>query len=261
LNWTPEPNQLVYAFFARGYKAGGVSTSGPNFNPEHLNDFELGWKGTTFNGHLQSDIDGFYMTYQDMQESVYNPANGGTQLVNLSSASKIYGLEASERGRFGQFGINASLAYLHSSLGALTAVDNGELPASATGLGQCVGGAVPPSCFNYAPYTLSLSGEPNNLSPKFSGNVMLSYTVASVTPEVTYEYTSTQYASVFQQNDYYEMGAHGQLGANVTYASGPWTLEAYGTNLTNKIYEVGNSGNAVFYGNPRQYGLRFNRSF
>jgi outer membrane receptor protein involved in Fe transport len=38
-----------------------------------------------------------------------------------------------------------------------------------------------------------------------------------------------------------------------------WTAEAYGNNLTDKIYSTGeglNSGNYYFYGAPRQYGLR-----
>jgi len=265
LNWTPRAGQLLYVFYARGYKAGGVSTSGPNFGPEHVDDYELGWKGTMLDGHLVTDIDGFYMNYLDMQESVYNIGSAGTQLINLVGGSKIDGIEASLTGKFGRFGIDAGAAFLHSVLGTFRAVDNGELPSSSTGLIQCVGGAVPPSCFDYGPYTVTLSGEPNNLSPKYSGSLDLNYDVAIgdkvVTPQVTYQYTAQQYSSLFQQNDYYLMRAHGQLGANVTYVGGPWTLAAYGTNLGNKVYEVGNNGTAVFYANPRQFGLRFSRSY
>jgi iron complex outermembrane receptor protein len=35
-----------------------------------------------------------------------------------------------------------------------------------------------------------------------------------------------------------------------------WTLEAYGTNLTNKTYVSGIAGNNEFFGAPRRYGIR-----
>jgi iron complex outermembrane receptor protein len=265
LNWTPAAGQLFYAFVARGYKSGGVSTSGPNFGPEHVNDYELGWKGTVLSGHLQADIGGFYMNYTDMQESVFNPASAGTQLINIPGGSTIDGVEASLQARAGRFGANVAFAYTHSALGTLRLVDSGYIPATAAGLPQCEGGAAPPSCFDYSPFYVTVSGEPNNLSPKFSGSAGLNYNFALgedvLTPELDLQYVGAQYASLFQQNDYYLMRAHGVIGASLTYDSGPWTVAAYGKNLTNKIYEVGNNGNLVFYGDPRQYGLRFSRSF
>jgi iron complex outermembrane receptor protein len=265
VNFTPRPGQYFYAFYARGYKSGGVSTSGPNFGPEHVDDYELGWKGTLLGGHLQTDVGGFYMNYSNMQESVLNPLVGTTELVNVTSPSKISGIEASMQSRLGQFGFNVDLSYLHSAMGSLTAVDSGLLPASANGLGQCLNGATPPACFDYTPYYVTLSGEPNNLSPEWTGNVSLNYNIAMgegvLTPELIYEYTSRQYASIFQENDYYLMRSHGELGANLTYVNGPWTVQAFGQNLGNTIYEEGNHGTLVYYGNPRQFGVRVQRTF
>jgi iron complex outermembrane receptor protein len=54
--------------------------------------------------------------------------------------------------------------------------------------------------------------------------------------------------------------AHGLLAALLTLRlHGNWTVEAYGSNLTNRLYRSGeglNNGNYYFYGAPRRYGIR-----
>ena len=44
VNWTPTDNQFIYAFYARGYKSGGIN-NGLAFLPENVDDVEIGWKG------------------------------------------------------------------------------------------------------------------------------------------------------------------------------------------------------------------------
>ena len=64
LNWTPAPGQNFYVFYARGYKSGGTnsgSTDHPLFNPEHVNDYEAGWKGRLFNGHMLTQVGAYYV--------------------------------------------------------------------------------------------------------------------------------------------------------------------------------------------------------
>jgi len=60
--------------------------------------------------------------------------------------------------------------------------------------------------------------------------------------------------------------AHGLLAALLTWRmpGTRWTVEAYGSNLTNRVYRTGealNSGNFYFYGAPRQYGVRATYQF
>lgn len=61
------------------------------------------------------------------------------------------------------------------------------------------------------------------------------------------------------------MPAHGLLSGLLTLEVGEhWSAEAYGTNLTDKVYRVGqggNNGNYWFYGAPRQYGVRMRYAF
>lgn len=279
VNWTPTQGELVYAFVARGYKAGGLSTGGnsptniPTAGPEKATDFEVGWKGSLLDHRLLTDVDAFYMNYQDEQQQVYNPTNASTQLVNLGSASKIYGVEVEFDGKFGPVIADLGGGYTHSALGSLTAIDSGYLPASATGAKQCLAGQVPPACFDYTVtgptgrgYYVSVSGEQNVLSPKYMVNATLGYDFRigngkSLTAEVTEAYVASQFDSIFQQDNFYYMPAYQLFGANLTYTVGPWQVEAYGKNIFNKVYEVGNNGSYVFYGNPRQYGVRAQRTW
>jgi outer membrane receptor protein involved in Fe transport len=74
LNYTPTPGRFFCAFAVRGYKSGGIDGPGDNFKPEHVTDYELGWKGQIADGHIQTQLGGFYNDYQGMQESVTRAA-------------------------------------------------------------------------------------------------------------------------------------------------------------------------------------------
>jgi outer membrane receptor protein involved in Fe transport len=96
LNWTPKVSwsdqTMVYAFYSRGYKAGGANPPGIAFNteplfeggpslitpiasyastfkPEFVNAFELGSKNTLLDGILTLNADGFFYDYKNYQLS------------------------------------------------------------------------------------------------------------------------------------------------------------------------------------------------
>jgi iron complex outermembrane receptor protein len=269
LNYTPLPGQFFYLFAARGYKAGGVNGGTENFQPEHVNDYETGWKGTFFNDHLRTQLGGFLMNYFNEQQQLISPATGANDnVVNLGS-SKIQGIELSAQARFGQFDADFSAAYTDSKLGAVTAVQTDKLPdQGAVNLGpQCPAGVVAPTCFNYAPYETSLSGEQNPYSPKVTYNAGIDYGIPAgsgiVRPRLNFSHTDKQYASIFQSDTFFLMGPRNLLGATLNYEQGPWLAQLYGTNLTNEVYISGLNGlgNLEYYGDPRQFGFRFRRTF
>ena len=270
VNWKPNADQFFYAFFARGYRAGGVSTVGTTFVHENLNDYELGWKSRMFDGHVQAQVDGFYMDLQRMQQQIFSTTGAGTYIANLSGPTTIKGIEVSAQARFGQLSADFGLGYVKSKLGSLTQVAAYQLPALVqTGVPQCIGnaGTAPPPtpCFDFNPYLVSQTGQQNPLSPELSGTADLNYSFrvgqdGTLTPKVTYSYVSKQYVSLFQIG-YNEIPAHTLVGATLTYEAGPWQSELYVQNLTNEVYLVGNGGNSVFYGAPRQYGIRVKRDF
>jgi iron complex outermembrane recepter protein len=278
LSWTPLPGQNFYAFYARGYKAGGnnqTSTDHPTFQPEHVNDYEAGWKGRIFDGHTLTQIGGYYVDYQNMQYSIFdadenNDTTVGDVVENLAP-SKIYGIEVAAQSRFGGLGVNLGLDYNHSALGAITAVPDYQLPANFNtpiGHPQCLpgatyGGAV--SCFNYAPYLENVSGEENPFSPEITGSIGLDYRfqVAGgvIDPGVTYSHTDRQWDSIFQDSRYNLMPARNLWNANVNWLMGNWVFKVYGTNLTNETYIIAGGNPIIYYGAPRQEGIQVTYHF
>lgn len=275
LNWTPLPGQYFYAFFARGYKAGGVVVSNAphplTFRPEHVNDYEVGWKGTLLDGHLQTQLGGYWMDYRDMQYPLFDINTAAGLNVENLAASTIKGIEFSMQARVGGLGVNLGLAYNKSSLGAVTGLPNYRLPPgfnTPVAHVQCGSPSqtVNSPCFNYLPYEETVSGEQNPFSPELTANVSVDYRVplgpGSLDPRVTYSYTGKQWVSIYQDSPFNLLGARRLVGANLDYEVGPWTVDAYGTNLTNQVYLSGTNGTAnVYYGAPRQFGLRVMRTF
>ncbi|HLK71355.1 MAG TPA: TonB-dependent receptor, partial [Steroidobacteraceae bacterium] len=271
LNWTPVPGQNFYVFYARGYKSGGTnsgSTDHPVFNPEHVNDFELGWKGRLANGRMLTQVGGYYYNYQNMQYSLFDPQeNGdtttGTYVANLA-ASTIYGIEVSEQARFAGLGVNLGFSYNHSALGAVTTLPNYALPGgfgSPTTLPQCLAGhsyAPGTNCFDYTPYLVNVSGEENPFAPKVTGNISVDYMFhvgnGTIDPRVTFSHTDAQYDSIFEV-PYNLMQARNLLDASIDWVVGRWDTQVFGTNLGNQTYIIA-GGDPLYYGPPRQLGLQ-----
>ncbi len=270
LNWNPVQGQFFYLFYARGYTPGNyiAGTKAP-YSPEHTSDYELGWKTTQLDGHLQGSLGGYWTIYQGMQQTVYDISTGTSGTGNLGT-SELRGIETAWNLREGSWGANLQAAYEKSSLGAITTVATYALPPSAANSPNCTGpghtlGSGQSTCFNYAPYLVNLSGEPNPFAPKFSGGVTVDYRFplwgGTLDPKVQFTYTSKMYGSIFDI-PYYEMDTRHLLNAYLTYDNGHWESEAYITNATNQVYISGNFGGSdVYYGNPMQVGLRFRRDF
>lgn len=102
LDWSPDfgfsEDTLIYGFYSRGYKGGGInppqpaenpSAFGATFDPEFVDAWEIGTKNTLANGALQLNATGFMYDYTGYQIS---------QIVNRTSANfnvdaEIKGLE------------------------------------------------------------------------------------------------------------------------------------------------------------------------
>jgi len=265
LNYTPLPGQFFYAFVARGYKSGGVNAGSPiNFDPEHVTDYELGWKGKLLGGHIETQVGGYYNSYQDLQQPITLQATGGGGVTNVGQ-STIKGIEASMQAHVG--GLNASLGfdYNDTALGPVALIATYRLPGgSGNNIPQCVG-ANTVACFNYNPYIVNLDGGANPFSPKVTLDAELDYGIpvgnATLRPRATYSHVDKQYASLFQTDNYFLMDTRNLYGASLSYEAGPWNVQAFGTNLTNQTYVSAYNGNFEYYGNPRQYGLQINRKF
>lgn len=270
LNWTANDDNFLYAFAAKGYKAGGFDTGfvPVQFNPEVVWDYEIGWKSYFFDRHIRTQIGGFWNDYQDLQVSVIHPASGLLSLDNIGK-STIKGVEAQIEGQFGGLRVDAGGAYVNSTLGAISLVNARLVPGGGAGtpLPQCGPGIpAPPACFDYAPVTVSVNGRPNPYSPEWTFNAGVEYEFdlgggASLTPRVNYSYVGSQWTTLIQAPATDLLASYGLWNASLTYNNGDWRVQGYVTNLANKTYVNGQFGNNQFYGSPRQFGARVSRSF
>ncbi|MBY9065491.1 TonB-dependent receptor [Hyphomonas sp. WL0036] len=133
LDWRPDlgftDDTLIYGFYSRGYKGGGINppqpADNPNafnqfFDPEFINSYEIGTKNTLANGSLQLNATGFYYDYQGYQI---------TQIINRTSVnfnidSKIKGLEIeSIWNPVSTLVLNTNIGLLDSEIGDVYSID------------------------------------------------------------------------------------------------------------------------------------------
>jgi iron complex outermembrane receptor protein len=91
IEWTPNDDTLVYARYNRGYKAfafnAGFISANTEAAPEHVNDYEIGYKGT-FGRNFTLDANAFYYDYSNDQVPIGVP-NGSvtlTEFINIPKA-------------------------------------------------------------------------------------------------------------------------------------------------------------------------------
>ncbi len=286
VNWTPTANQFIYAFYARGYKSGG-SNNGLPFDPESVDDVEIGWKSTILNKRLQIQLGAFNMDYKDMQQPAFLIRPFGTGLsaggaVQNIGSSTVRGVEASLNGAFGEFNFQFGVGYTESDLGGITTIDARLLDRNLqSGFGNYVPGCNPgqtpiviggvPNCYDYStsPARLSLSGAENLYSPKLSYNLSLSYGFAlsggaRLRPRVAFSHVDESFASLFQSDNFFRIDPRDLVNASLTYERDTWDVQIYCNNCSDEHYIAaveGGTGNRVVYGDPESVGVRFHKRF
>jgi iron complex outermembrane receptor protein len=263
LNWTLDPDNLLYVFIARGYKPGGFNSVDSEFAPETVLNYEAGWKSTLLEGRMRMQLAAFYNDYSNFQFDVLEPVTGQNGIRNVASAT-IKGFEAQLEAHLGPARLDGGIAYVDSNLDGLTFVNERLLPPGNLGP-QCAANvpSSPPFCFDYSPYIVSTAGGPNLYSPKWTYNVgaELNFAVggdATLTPRVNYAYVGSRFTYPAYSPVSDRIDSFGLLSALLTLRKGEWYVEAYGTNLTDEDYVSGQAAASrnEFYGAPRQYGVR-----
>lgn len=135
LDWRPDlgfsEDTLLYAFYSRGYKGGGINPPLPAdpalrqglsqfFDPEFINSYEVGTKNTLGGGALQLNASAFMYDYEGYQI---------TQIVNRTSANfnidaKLQGFELEAIWNpVSTFVLNTNIGLLESEIQDTWAVD------------------------------------------------------------------------------------------------------------------------------------------
>jgi iron complex outermembrane receptor protein len=263
LNWTVNADNFLYAFAAVGYRPGGLNVpvgigQPAAFDQEKVTEFEGGWKATMLDGHLRTQIDGYYNDYRNFQVIIGYPSFPvfGIEL-NVPNKTEIYGFEAQAQARFGRLGFDAGVGWMHSSLGTFFATD----PRAASFL-PCAPATGPASvtCIN-------LNGRQQTYAPNFTFNVAAEYDISlmngdTLTPRINFGHVSPQWATLFEnvaRGDRIE--SRDIVGAQLAWTHRTWVGTLYATNLTDQHYVGAINTGLRLAGPPRQFGFRLLKTF
>ena len=133
-DWKPDlamtDSSLIYAFYSRGYKAGGMNPPQSaasalaavktTFDPEFVSSFEVGMKNTMLDGSLILNATVFHYDYTGYQVSkIVNRTS-----VNENIDAKIQGLELESIWEpINHLRFNASLGLLKTEIGEASSID------------------------------------------------------------------------------------------------------------------------------------------
>jgi iron complex outermembrane receptor protein len=128
MNYKLTNRVMVYANFAQGFRDGGSNAGYPQqcytngvpatYQPDTLNNFELGWKSTSLDGHLLWNGAAYQMDWKQLQTIIYdtNICPSSSFYVNVGDA-KIRGIESNAEYKLNEnWSMQGSVSYTDSHL-------------------------------------------------------------------------------------------------------------------------------------------------
>ena len=243
---------MTYVSAAEGYKAGGFNGRATSvadfdeFNPEKDWTYEVGIRSDWFERTLRVNASLFYTKYSDIQVTDDYATASGTPLTIIANAAS-----ATIKG--------GELEILSRPVAGLTLGLNGGYTQARYTAAIAPPGGFPPVTssthfINTPELSYSLSAE---YAVRLIGGAYL------IVPRVDYNHKSTEYFDL-SNSPYTTQPAFGLLNGRLTFkpTDGPWSIAAFGTNLTNRRYILGGTdvsaslGYAdVLQGAPREWGV------
>ncbi|MBL4836143.1 MAG: TonB-dependent receptor [Kordiimonadaceae bacterium] len=238
----------IYASAAKGFRSGGFNAAPlPAFDPETLWSYELGVKGSFFDGTLYLDMAGFYTVYSDMLRRglIFLGGDLGFQsLVSNIGEAEIKGFETS-------FAWKATSALTISGSATFMSAEVTELDEGTES--NNVGDPI-----DYVPdFSGTLSANYDfNWSDEMPGFARLDFSYRDKMPYV--DLTSFPLENTPQFSD-----SIGLLDARIGLTSGKINVELYAKNLTNvnkyiDPYRAWNNANRT---HPRTVGIKVGLDF
>jgi iron complex outermembrane receptor protein len=260
IDYTPTPDQLLYAKYSKGYRQGGVAPFGADgyhtYGPEHVDSYEVGEKHT-FNGPIKGtfDVTGHYNNFTDQQllAGFIGPLAAPSSGVLNAGKSRIWGIELESTVQpVEPLTVGLSYSYLNTKL--LSAFSQ-----------LAPGGAYDEILFPTTPGNVLPFSPKNKLSADAAYRLPLPDDVGKVSVGVNYTYTSSMLISTTAA-PYDTLDGYGLVGANLHWdsiARSPVDMDFFVTNLTDKLYYnnltqiyATTFGLASRYlGEPRMYGV------
>ncbi|MEP2989834.1 MAG: TonB-dependent receptor [Parasphingorhabdus sp.] len=129
------PDLLGYVSASRGYKAGGINPNevgveSQGFDPEFLNAFEVGLKGSSIDGTFTANVSAFYYDYKDLQIG----QTTATSALTVNTDAKVWGVEAEFALRpSDRFQVDGSFSYLNTQIKNFASIDETDPFGTAPG--------------------------------------------------------------------------------------------------------------------------------
>lgn len=264
------PDVMVYALAATGYKTGGYNARASavgvpvEFDAENSETIEVGIKALLLDNRLVLNADVYRMKLSDFQDSILNPLTGSGFIVANAGDRRVQGFEADAEFRpIREFTLKGSVGYMDAEFTDYTA-------------GQCYAGQ---PANGTAPGTCNYNGKTPSHSPKWTWSLAGQYqaplagTGLEIFANADVSYASSKFLEPLLdprglQDSVTLVGV--RLG--VTPEKGPWRVSAYAKNLFDRSYFVqstlqplnafisaGGSAQAQgfvgWYAPPRTYGI------
>jgi len=240
----------LYARVAEGYHGGVVAGQAiysalQQANPETILSYEVGVKGSLFDGRLRFDADVYDYDYRHEQLTAYSIASNGQELLGLINAKGGIG-----RGFEGditakvtpQLTLSGNMAYDYTRIKNGTLVQN---PIDSS-------------------LTVDVGGQPFPSAPRWTADISANYTVPVGDDRAIFASTDWVYrgrenfevASYLLTKDFSPGNWEG--GARLGYRLGNASISGWVRNIadTRVRYSAATfAGYSVFYNDPRTYGM------
>ncbi|MDR2857399.1 MAG: TonB-dependent receptor [Novosphingobium sp.] len=294
LDFKPNPDTLIYAKYARGYRGGSINEANLQFEtwqPEYVDNFELGakasFRGASVRGNL--NVAAFLNKFKDQQVSVFipqclaptnaqgQPNAGGRDTCTAPAPTGINGIQ--NVGRSEIKGIEVD--------GSLMVGDNWRFDLGYAYLDARVtnGGSTLPNCnnaaFNCGQAVFLTKGTILPFAPKNRVTLTATYTLpvpeeaGKVSLSAIFTHTDRQFSNHGNDRAYAQGAipfnasiapATNLLNLNLNWngvAGSPFDLALFMSNVTGEKYWVASSNGLsssgaewLILGAPRMYGLR-----
>ncbi|WP_404478871.1 TonB-dependent receptor [Novosphingobium sp. BL-52-GroH] len=260
IDYKPDADSLLYAKFARGFRAGGhqqpTGTTVTFFTPfkeEKVDSWEVGAKLSLFDRRLQFAASGYYSLYSDVQQNSLLSSTPSIVIAVVNAGKeRIYGAEFEATALLGDLRLSGSLGLIEPEFTAGPYKDT-SVPAVSK-VTWAVSGD----------YPIELSdGSEIELHADYNWRSKVNFlNIGSVGAAGLVPYSAFQAAAVTQE-------AYGLLAARISYKlrNSDLTFSLFGKNLTNE-YFAGRTGslaganfNSIVLGEPRTYGVSLSASF
>ena len=264
VEWDWAENNLLYATFETGYRAGGVdlSTASPTYDPEYIDAFTIGSKNRFFDNTLQVNAELFLWEYDGQQVTYFTTLDSASAFPIANADATIQGLDLDMIwAATSNTTIGLSMQFLDASYDELTLISDpgrGRFGCASQGVSDGL-------------ETYSCAGNEMLYSPEFGADLNFNHVINMRNFDLSLTAVASHRAE--QQTNFLfldetESDSYTTLNLDATLFAGNagWSISAFVRNVTDERISmntnVSNRGLAyAIYSPPKTYGLRLMANF